>query len=394
VQPEGASLPAAGFSTGPGCRGRLQFNPGFSPGGIALFAAIAYASFPAGKTSGAIEKNPRNIVPSDFVRTLRRDGLLRHPGATLTPLADGVSSEIFRVDDGGDSFVVKRALPKLRVKDDWLADVGRNRYEQLYIQYVARLLPSAVPALRPGPLDRGYFAMEFLGAQFTSWKQMLLRGQVRVEDAVAAASMLGAIHAHSASDSEAARQFDTTANFIQLRIDPYLLTTGRRHPGLRALFDAEAERLASTRQCLLHGDFSPKNLMISPSRMVLLDCEVAWYGDPAFDLAFLLTHLLLKGLYHAPRQLGFEPMCQAFWRRYVEVAGHAIDAQALEPRVARLLLMLLLARIDGKSPIEYLSKQQGDWVRQFARSGILAGCSKLSGIVPQWFSNLNQWEAR
>lgn len=319
---------------------------------------------------------------------------MRHPGATLTPLTDGVSSEIFRVDDAGDIFVVKRALPQLRVKDEWLADVSRNRYEQLYIEYVARFLPQAVPALRPGPTDRGYFAMEFLGPEFSSWKQQMLRGQARIQDAVAAATLLGAIHAHSVSDTEARRQFDTTTNFIQLRIDPYLLTTGRRHPDLQPLFDAEAERLAATRQCLVHGDFSPKNLMLSPSRMVLLDCEVAWYGDPAFDLAFFLTHLSLKGLYHAPRPLGFDQMALAFWRRYVEVAGHVLDTQALEPRVARLLLMILLARIDGKSPIEYIANpHQKDWVRQFTRSAIKAGSSTLAGIVQQWFSTLNTMKA-
>jgi aminoglycoside phosphotransferase (APT) family kinase protein len=320
--------------------------------------------------------------------------VLHHPDATLTPLTDGVSSEIFRVDDGGDLFVVKRALPKLKVKDEWLADVGRNRYEQLYIQYVARILPRAVPSLRPGRTGRGYFAMEFLGPEFTSWKQMMLRGEARVGDAVAAATLLGTIHAHSASDPEAARQFDTTANFIQLRIDPYLVTTGSRHPELRPLFDAEAQRLAETRQCLVHGDFSPKNLMVSSSRMVLLDCEVAWYGDPAFDLSFLLTHLFLKGLYHAPREVGFENMCAAFWQRYVEVAGDAIGAQALEPRVARLLLMLLLARIDGKSPIEYLREEQRDWVRQFSRARIVAGSANLNAIVVQWFANLKQGELR
>ena len=345
------------------------------------------------ETSGAINNDARNNVPLDFLDTLRRDGVLRHPDATLTPLTDGVSSEIFRVNDGDDCFVVKRALPKLRVKDEWLADVNRNRYEQMYIQYVARLLPAAVPSLRPGPLDRGYFAMEFLGPEFGSWKRMMLQGQVSIGDAQQAATLLGTIHAHSASDNEAARQFDTTANFIQLRIDPYLFTTGKRHPDLQPLFDAEGQRLASTRQCLVHGDFSPKNLMISPSRMVLLDCEVAWYGDPAFDLAFLFTHLLLKGLYHAPRQIGFEQMCHAFWRRYVDVAGHAIDTRELEPRVARLLLMLLLARIDGKSPIEYVTDpKQADWVRQFTRAGILAAYRTLNDVVQQWFANLNLLE--
>jgi aminoglycoside phosphotransferase (APT) family kinase protein len=349
------------------------------------------AGLPLSWSFGVIDKNSQLLVPPDFLDTLRRDGVLRQPDAKLMPLTDGVSSEIFRVDDGEDSFVVKRALAKLKVKEDWTADVNRNRSEQLFIEYVARFLPRAVPSLRPGPKDRGYFAMELLGPEFTNWKQILLRGEARVEDAEEAATILGRIHAHSAGESEAAQQFDTTANFTQLRIDPYLLTTGRRHPDLRPLFEAEAQRLASTRQCLVHGDFSPKNLMLSPSRMVLLDCEVAWYGDPAFDLAFLLTHFHLKALYHAPRQTGLTKMCQAFWQRYIEETSRTTDLQALEPRVGRLLLMLLLARIDGKSPVEYLrNQQQADWVRRFTRSGILAGSFGLSEISESWFNTLNR----
>lgn len=344
---------------------------------------------------GAIDSQAGYAAGSDFLATLRRDGVLRHPDATLTPLTDGVSSEIYRVNDGGDLFVVKRALPRLRVRDEWLADVNRNRYEQLYIQYVARFMPRAVPALRPVPAGRGYFAMELLGPEFGSWKKLLMAGHVRMEDALDAAKLLGTIHARSAGDSEAARLFDTTANFIQLRVDPYLLTAGRRHPDLQPLFHAEAERLAATRLCLVHGDFSPKNLMISPARMVLLDCEVAWYGDPAFDLAFLLTHFLLKGLYHAPRELGFASMAAAFWRRYGEVAGGAIDIEALQPRVARLLLMILLARIDGKSPLEYLRRPgQSQRVRAFTRPRIAAAVSSLGEIFTAWFASLNLSETR
>jgi aminoglycoside phosphotransferase (APT) family kinase protein len=346
-------------------------------------------------TSGSIGNNSLSAIPQDFLDTLWRDGVLRYQDAKLTPLTDGVSSEIFRVDDGAASFVVKRALAKLRVKDDWTADIDRNRYEQMYIEYVAQFLPQAVPSLRPGSKDRGYFAMEFLGPEFTSWKRLLLRGEAWIEHSVLAAIVLGQIHAHSAADAKVALQFDTTTNFRQLRIDPYLLTTGRKHPDLQDLFEAEAQRLALTRLCLVHGDFSPKNIMISTSRMVLLDCEVAWYGDPAFDVAFLLTHLLLKGLYHAPRQIGLQEMCQAFWQRYVEEVGNAIDPRALEPRIAWLLLMLLLARVDGKSPVEYLRGQrQSDWVRQFARSGILAGNSSLGDVLWQWFANLNEWSVR
>lgn len=331
------------------------------------------------------------LSADDFLDILRQDGVVRHPDATLTPLGGGVSSEIFRVDDAGDAFVVKRALPKLKVEDEWVADTSRNRYEQKYIEYVSGFLPQAVPLLRSHDANRGYFAMEYLGPEFTSWKQQLLRGEARMEHADLAATVLGRIHAHSAADTGLARQFSTTANFMQLRLDPYLLTTGRRHPDLRVLFETEAQRLASTEQCLVHGDFSPKNIMISASRWVLLDCEVAWYGDPSFDLAFLLTHLLLKGLYHAPRRIGLDQMARAFWRRYIQVAGDVIDAPAVEPRVTRLLLMLLLARIDGKSPVEYLTdSRKKDWVRHFVRSKLSKEHFDLAAILADWFTELDE----
>jgi hypothetical protein len=262
----------------------------------------------------------------------------------------------------------------------------------MYIDYVSRFLPEVVPRLRPGDMHRGYFAMEYLGSEFTSWKQCMLRGEVLPQHATRAAEVLAAVHAHSARDSELAMRFETTANFTHLRIDPYLLTTGRRHRDLYDLFDGEAKRLASTHECLVHGDFSPKNIMISPARLVMLDCEVAWHGDPAFDVAFLLTHLLLKGLYHAPRQVSVEMMSQVFWHRYVAGIIDVFDPTMLQRRVARLLLMLLLARIDGKSPVEYLEDpRKVEWVRQFTRPRILVEGFKLETILSEWFTGLEEW---
>jgi aminoglycoside phosphotransferase (APT) family kinase protein len=339
------------------------------------------------------EEEWRDTAAESFRELLRRDGVLRNVDAKLTALTDGVSSDIFRVDDGGDSFVVKRALPRLRVREEWTANVDRNRYEQEYIEYVARFMPQSVPTLRSGQRGRGYFAMELLGPEFVSWKKLLLSGQANVEHAEMAASLLGTIHARSAGDADAAAHFDTTGNFIELRIDPYLLRTASRHPDLEPLLRAEAQRLAATKICLVHGDFSPKNIMISPSRFLLLDCEVAWYGDPAFDVAFLLTHLLLKGLYHAPQQIGLHEMSEAFWRGYAEKARAALDSRELEPRVARLLLALLLARVDGKSPVEYLaSPQKQAWVRDFTRPALLSGCSNLRELFERWFAELRRME--
>jgi 5-methylthioribose kinase len=331
---------------------------------------------------------------AEFEAILRRDGVLRGPNAHLTPLAGGVSSEIYRVEDGGQKFIVKRALARLKVKEEWTADLSRNKYEQRYMQYVGRLLPDAVPRLLSRREDRGYFVMEDLGAGFSNWKRLLMRGDVRPEHAEHAGAILGRIHAHSAGDEEAARLFDSTRNFLQLRIDPYLSTISERHADLRAIIETESQRLASTRECLVHGDFSPKNIMIQGERMVLLDCEVAWYGDEAFDVAFLLTHLLLKALYHAPHRIGLEEMCRAFWQRYGEDAKGVLDLTSLERRVSRLLPMLMLARVDGKSPVEYLGTEEADRVRRFARTRLQAGPCGLDEILHDWFAALGEWKAK
>jgi aminoglycoside phosphotransferase (APT) family kinase protein len=319
-----------------------------------------------------------------FLEFLRHDGVVRHPSARITPLSGGVSSDIFLVDDGDDWFVVKRALPKLKVTADWFADVSRNQSEWEFILYVARFLPEAVPVLRNWSAEHGYFTMEFLGAEFRNWKQLLLAGETDVRWATQAGTLIAQIHRHSAGDAEAQRVFDTTPSFFQLRIEPYLLATGEKHPDLKPLFEAEARRLADTRECLVHGDFSPKNVLISRDRMVLLDCEVAWYGDPAFDLAFMLNHFLLKGLRHAPRDRGMKAMADAFRTAY-QTAHPAFERDA---RVAHLLLMLMLARVDGKSPVEYLPPPQQDIVRNFVRRELKSPRASVSEVTDAWFGEI------
>jgi aminoglycoside phosphotransferase (APT) family kinase protein len=326
-----------------------------------------------------------------FLDVLRADGVVSSPHAKLTPLTGGVSSEIYRVDDGSDVFVVKRALSKLRVSDDWLADISRNHYEQLYLSYVAQFLPSTVPAIRCQRPGRGYFAMEWLGNEFVNWKQVLLSGKFVPDQAVRAAGVLSKIHVRSAGDAQAAETFNTTANFHELRADPYLLTIATRHPRLRGLIEAEVKRLEATRLCLVHGDFSPKNILFRDDRLVLLDCEVAWYGDPAFDLAFLLNHLFLKSLYHAPRNLGGRAMVEAFWEAYTfQACEHTFDRAGLDERIARLLLTLMLARVDGKSPVEYFadSEPRKQFVREFATSNLTQDGFSLAYIIDSWFAAL------
>jgi len=331
-----------------------------------------------------------NTEPSEatqFLEMLRRNGNVFDPRAHLTPLSGGVSSELYLVEDGAEKFVVKRALPKLKVKDNWFADVSRNTSERNYLEYVGRLMPGAVPQLRFANPDAGYFGMEFLGEGFANWKQLLLAGDCRTEHAALAGKILGEIHRRTSFNNALRKQFDTTANFHQLRLEPYLLTTGERHPELRDLFFTEAQRIESTRESLVHGDFSPKNILIRGDRMVLLDCEVAWYGEPAFDVAFCLNHLFLKSLHHAPKRLGIESMIAAFWCAYAEARLNG-NSYPVEQRLIPLLLMLLLARVDGKSPAEYLTAPKQQFIREFVHKYLPSPPKNLAHLSEIWFSQV------
>lgn len=326
-------------------------------------------------------------TPETFLETLRHDGWVRDPQATLVPLTGGISSDIYLVKSGGEQFVVKRALARLRVREEWFANVGRNVTEQNYLCCIAKFLPDSVPRLIRANPGGGYFSMEFLGPEFENWKQLLLRGVCEANHAARAGIILGTIHSQTLNNAGVASCFETTEEFRQLRIDPYLLTTGARHPKIQRRFEDEARRLEATREALVHGDFSPKNILINGDRMVVLDGEAAWYGDPAFDVAFLLNHLFLKSLRHAPDDRGIEKMVGAFWSVYAGVRGSG-SAQMIEKRLVPLLLMLLLARVDGKSPVEYLTEGAQKFLREFVYKYLVAPPANLAELTTIWFAQV------
>jgi aminoglycoside phosphotransferase (APT) family kinase protein len=329
---------------------------------------------------------PRMEDQDTFLELLRRDGVVHSPDARLTPLSGGVSCDIYLVDDGPDRFVVKRALEKLRVKADWFADIHRNQTEWQYIRYVSRFLPAAVPRLRQCSATDNYFAMQYFNGKFSNWKQMLIAGQAHPEHAAQAGDMLGQVHRHSTGDAEAMRLFDTTPTFFQLRIEAYLLAAAAKQPALRAQIEAEAARLAQARECLVHGDFTPKNILVGGDRMILLDCEVAWYGEPAFDVASLLNHFCLKALLRAPDEIGMHAMINHFWSAYQS----ARPSPEIEPRVGRLLLMLMLARVDGKSPVEYFNPEQQQFVREFVLRHLPLENFSVRYIADEWFNQMRR----
>ncbi len=327
---------------------------------------------------------PRPI--EEIIEKLRAAGVLGDDEIESRPLSGGVSCDIWLLEQAGRRVVVKQALPKLRVKDDWYADVSRNATEQAYMRYVGGFRPDAVPRILHSDSEAGFFAMEFLGEGYENWKAQMLAGRADGETARRAGALLGEVHRRSWGDEQLLAEFDTTANFHQLRTESYLLTTGKRHPGMRELFEAEAARMEAARLCLVHGDFSPKNILVAADRIVLLDCEVAWFGEPAFDTAFLLNHLHLKAL-HQPALCGaFLGLAAEAWAAYRGALGADLFGD-LDSRTARQLLMQMLARVDGKSPVEYLTdERQREAVREFVGEHLPGGLWRegVAGVSRAW----------
>ena len=329
-------------------------------------------------------------LPDDIRAALGRLGLAEegmHIRATALP--GGVSSDIWKVETGARTVCVKRALARLKVAADWQAPVGRNAFEAAWIETAGRIVPDAVPRLLGHDAEAGLIAMDYLDpGEFHPWKEKLRRGRAEADDARGVAAALAAIHAATAGRGDIARRFASDAIFHAIRLEPYLETVARAHPDLAPALNGIVERTAATRLALVHGDVSPKNILIGRKGPVFLDAECAWYGDPAFDLAFCLNHLLLKCLWTPEAATGFLDCFDVLAETYL--AGVAWEPpEALESRAAPLLAGLFLARIDGKSPVEYVTEETDkDRVRRVARALLEEPAGRLDRVRAAWSAEL------
>jgi aminoglycoside phosphotransferase (APT) family kinase protein len=324
-------------------------------------------------------------VPEAFAQALRELGLAGAEPLRGVPMAGGVSSDIWRIDTRGGPVCAKRALPRLRVAAEWRAPIERNLYEARWMQVAEAASPGSAPRVLGQHRALGVLVMSYLApAQHPLWKAQLRRGRAEVATARAVGRTLARIHAYAAARPELAAQFDSDRIFHDIRLEPYLLATAERHPALAPALQALVVQTQAHRKSLVHGDVSPKNILVGPHGPVLLDAECAWWGDPAFDLAFCANHLLLKCLWQPPAQVAFLACFAALADAYLG----AVDwepAAALEQRAAALLPGLLLARVDGKSPVEYLdSPAQQETVRRAARAGLERPLPRLADVGAAW----------
>jgi 5-methylthioribose kinase len=300
------------------------------------------------------------------------------------PLSGGVSNVVLAVEGEGLRAVVKQALPRLRVADEWLATQERALTEADALRLAADLTPGAVPAVLD--VDEGSYAIVIAAAPdgWVNWKDELLRGDVDPAVGERLGALLAAWH-HGTSESSSAWRLAGTEAFEQLRVDPYHRTVMRRRPELAEPVGEIVEQMLATRTCLVHGDFSPKNVLVGPDGLWVLDFEVAHVGDPAFDLGFMLNHLLLKSIHRPADAERYYGCARAFLTAYADgVPGELLPPL---PYLLAHVACLALARVDGKSPAEYLTVEERETARRVGEELLTSPPASLEGV---WYATADE----
>lgn len=320
------------------------------------------------------------LSPANAIEWLERySGPLQD--ASAQELGGGVSNIVILVEARGMRAVIKQSLGKLRVEKEWLSDRERIFREAAAMQFVeGRISGGRVPKLIAEDRENYAIAMEAAPGDPETWKSRLFAGDLDEAPARAAGRMLASLIRCSWREAEARRIFGDTTVFDQLRVDPYYRFTAARCPAAAEYIRKLIEESASRRVSLTHGDWSPKNLLVAPGETWAIDWEVIHFGDPSFDAGFLLNHLVLKSIARPQWKSGFEQLARVFLDELR--AGLPPDGEWIAEAALRHLPALLLARVEGKSPAEYLD----DAGRERARSLALDLMRRPAVSVTEVFS--------
>ncbi|OSP53454.1 hypothetical protein BV911_17945 [Pseudoruegeria sp. SK021] len=299
----------------------------------------------------------------------------------VRPLTGGVASDIGVVRLTDRVICVKFALGKLKVAADWRAPVHRNRAEYEWLRFAQSVAPRNSLELYGCSEKLQGFAMEYLdGADVFLWKAQLLEGATPQGGAARTANLLGRLHAASTAPGFDAAPFHNQGDFRQLRLDPYLSYTADKNPDVAEILRRLAETLFAASAVLVHGDVSPKNILFRSDLPILLDAECATMGDASFDPAFCMNHLVLKA-FHRPRDhAALLAEVAAFWAAYARYITWE-DPSVLEARTALVLAALMLARVDGKSPVEYLDAVAREQVRACALDLLTTPATRVGDVL-------------
>jgi len=306
------------------------------------------------------------LTESNAAQVLFQSGRVGSQGVRVRELSGGVSNVVLLVEEAnGRRYVVKQARGKLRVQADWQCSIERIWREVDVLKASHELLgefATTLPVLLWVDRDLYAYAMSAAPAESVTWKEQLMAGEVSPEIAVTCGELLSSLHACSWHDAATKHQFDDRTYFRELRLEPYYAQAAKQYPPLAKPLRQLIECTWNERHALVHGDFSPKNLLVTSkannSEVMLIDFEVGHYGNPAFDLGFFFTHLTLKAIHFPERRAALLNLIDVFWAPYACRMLDRLDADEvmkLEQQAAMNLAGCLVARVHGKSPVDYLT---------------------------------------
>jgi aminoglycoside phosphotransferase (APT) family kinase protein len=282
-------------------------------------------------------------------------------GVSVRELGGGVSNIVVLVawpGEAGRRWVVKQSLAKLRVKDDWRSERSRIYREAESMQALRPVLgEAALPEVVHIDRENFLFVMTAAPAGSVAWKESLLAGEVDLAVARQAGGLLARMINAARTQPELQKRFEDRTVFEQLRVDPYYRTTAARHPDVRAPIVQLMANSWNVQTALVHGDYSPKNMLVKDGNIFLIDFEVVHWGDPAFDAAFFLNHLFLKALHRPEFAPHYFDAVREFWKA-LTAGARETASRGFEALTLRHLGALMLARIDGKSPVEYIREEE------------------------------------
>lgn len=284
----------------------------------------------------------------DYLRTSGRIEPGEVPACRV--MAGGISNRTVLVArPNGEKWVLKQALEKLRVADDWFSPPERILREAAGMAALRSIAPpGSIPRLLFTDREKYLLAMEYVPEPHENWKAVLLLGRVELGYYEQFANLLVAIH-RGGTGREFQEEFEDRSFFESLRIEPYYLATAARVLPARAFLESLVGETRARRITLVHGDYSPKNILIHEGRLVLLDHEVIHFGDPAFDIGFSMA-VLLSGAHHLKgARRALVGGAEYYWKVYSQGGGLAAEGPSV-----RHTLGCLLARVAGRSPLEYL----------------------------------------
>lgn len=299
----------------------------------------------------------------------------------IEAMPGGVSNTVLKISCDRGRFVLKQALPRLKVSSEWIADVERANVEKRALMFLPQLVAGITPALVHADEQHCLFIMECAPEGSLTWKSMLLARQCDPVVARKVGRVLAGIHQGSHGLPEALELFGDKKFFHQLRIAPFFEFLVEKHPSLQKSIEEHIAASLNRELSLVLGDYSPKNILVHRQDVIAIDFEVVHYGDPSFDLGFLSTHLFLKSVRDPERMDDYYEVLRQAMSEYFSRIRFA-RRRELEMLAVQQLAWILLARVDGKSPAEYITDEnKKQFIRLAHREILSSGLKTFEEVI-------------